>query len=198
MKKKNIISVVILPIVLLASSNCNAQSLKDLFGGVEKIVSDVTGKSTVDLRGNWSYTGSAVEFETDNLLMKAGGSVAASATETKMDAQIKKMGIQPGQMTFTFNADSTFNAKVGAKNYSGTYSYNTSQKKVTLTFLKILEIGAKVNYSSNNMDMLFDSNKLLKLLIFLGSKSSNTTLKTVSSLANSYDGMMLGFSFKKE
>ncbi len=190
--------MVVLTILLSVSANCNAQSLKDLLGGVEKMVNEVTGKSNIDLKGSWSYTGSAVEFETENLLMKAGGSIAASATETKMDTQLKKIGIQPGQMTFTFNADSTFNAKVGAKNYNGTYSYNTSQKKVTLTFLKILEIGAKVNYSSSSMDMLFDSNKLLKLLAFLGSKSSNTSIKTISSLASSYDGMMLGFSFKKK
>ncbi len=190
--------MVILTILLSVSANCNAQSLKDLLGGVEKMVNEVTGKSNIDLKGSWSYTGSAVEFETENLLMKAGGSVAASATEAKMDTQLKKLGIQPGQMTFTFNADSTFNTKVGTKSYAGTYSYNKSQKKVTLTFLKIFEFGAKVNYSSNKMDLLFDSNKLLKLLIFLGSKSSNTSIKTVSSLASSYDGMMLGFSLKKK
>jgi hypothetical protein len=187
-----------LAILFSVSTHCNAQALNNLLGGVEKIVNNATGKSNVDLKGSWSYTGSAVEFETENLLMKAGGSVAASATEAKMDAQLKKMGIQPGQMSFTFNADSTFNTKVGTKTYTGTYSYNKSQKKVTLTFLKIFEFGAKVNYSSNNMDLLFDSNKLLKLLVFLGSKSSNTSIKTVSSLASSYDGMMLGFSLKKK
>lgn len=185
-------------ILVTVSAPCSAQTLNDLLGGVEKIVNNATGKSNVDLKGSWAYTGSAVEFETENLLMKAGGSVAASATEAKMDAQFKKIGIQPGQMTFTFNADSTFNTKVGAKSYAGTYSYNKSQKKVTLTFLKIFEFGAKVNYSSNKMDLLFDSNKLLKLLVFLGSKSSNTSIKTVSSLASSYDGMMLGFSLKKK
>ena len=196
--KKNIFSMATLAILFSVSTHCNAQALNNLLGGVEKIVNNATGKSNVDLKGSWSYTGSAVEFETENLLMKAGGSVAASATEAKMDAQLKKMGIQPGQMSFTFNADSTFNTKVGTKTYTGTYSYNKSQKKVTLTFLKIFEFGAKVNYSSNNMDLIFDSNKLLKLLVFLGSKSSNTSIKTVSSLASSYDGMMLGFSLKKK
>ncbi|WP_287650822.1 DUF4923 family protein, partial [Bacteroides sp.] len=32
---------------------------------------------------------------------------------------------------------------------------------------------------------------------FIGSKSSSTALKTVSSLAENYDGMMLGFQLSK-
>ena len=47
------------------------------------------------------------------------------------------------------------------------------------------------------MELLFNSDKLLKLITFLSSKSSNTTLKTISSLADSYDGMMLGLELKK-
>ena len=52
--------------------------------------------------------------------------------------------------------------------------------------------------SIRSMDLLFESDKLLKLITFLSSKSSNATLKTISSLANSYDGMMLGFSLEKK
>lgn len=196
--KKNVIPMVLVAILLLVSANSNAQSLKDLLNSAEKVVNDVTGSKTADLKGNWSYTGSAVEFETENLLKKAGGSVASEVAEAKVNTQLKKIGIQPGQMTFIFNADSTFNAKVGAKNYNGTYSYNKSKKKVTLTFLKLLQVGAKINLSSNNMDMLFESDKLLKILAFLGSKSSDFTIRTASSLANGYDGMMLGFAFKKK
>ena len=45
--------------------------------------------------------------------------------------------------------------------------------------------------------LLFNSDKLLKLISFISSKSSNTTLNAISSLADSYDGMMLGFELKK-
>jgi hypothetical protein len=34
-------------------------------------------------------------------------------------------------------------------------------------------------------------------MTFLGSKTNSTALKTVSSLAENYDGMMLGFGLKK-
>ena len=149
------------------------------------------------MAGTWSYTGSAIEFESDNLLQKAGGAVAATAAEKKLDEQLAKVGIKAGQMSFTFNADSTFSAKVGQKSMKGSYSYNASTQKVNLKFAKLIGMNAKVNATSTTMDLLFESDKLLKLITFLSSKSSNSTLKSIGSLANSYDGMMLGFSLQK-
>ena len=182
---------------LLMASNSRAQSLKDLLNkeNIEKVVNAVTGKSTASMEGTWIYTGSAIEFESDNLLQKAGGSVAAGAAESKLNEQLAKVGIKEGQMSFTFNADSTFTAKVGAKSIKGTYSYDTSTQHVNLKFMKLIPLSA---CTSANMDLLFNSDKLLKLITLISSKSNNTTLKTIGSLANSYDGMMLGFALKKE
>ena len=185
---------------LLMASNSRAQSLKDLLNkeNIEKVVNAVTGKSTASMEGTWIYTGSAIEFESDNLLQKAGGSVAASAAESKLNEQLAKVGIKEGQMSFTFNADSTFTAKVGAKSIKGTYSYAPSTQHANLKFMKLIPLSAKVNCTSANMDLLFNSDKLLKLITLISSKSNNTTFKTIGSLANSYDGMMLGFALKKE
>ena len=171
---------------LLLTSNSHAQSIKDLFNkeNIEKAVNAVTGKSTADMTGTWSYTGSAIEFESDNLLQKAGGAVAATAAEKKLDEQLAKVGIKAGQMSFTFNADSTFSAKVGQKSMKGSYSYNASTQKVNLKFAKLIGMNAKVNATSTTMDLLFESDKLLKLITFLSSKSSNSTLKSIGSLAN--------------
>lgn len=186
--------------VSFLATNSQAQSLKDLFNkeNIEKAVNAVTGKNTADMTGTWSFTGSAIEFESDNLLQKAGGAVAATAAEKKLDEQLAKVGIKAGQMTFTFNADSTFSAKLGQKNMKGSYSYNTSTHKLNLKFAKLIGMNAKMNCTSGNMDLLFESDKLLKLITFLSSKSSNATLKSIGSLANSYDGMMLGFSLQKQ
>ena len=87
---------------LLLTGNSHAQSIKDLFNkeNIEKAVNAVTGKSTADMTGTWSYTGSAIEFESDNLLQKAGGAVAATAAEKKLDEQLAKVGIKAGQMSF--------------------------------------------------------------------------------------------------
>lgn len=73
--KKSVFLLAFIATLLLVPANSRAQSLKDLFNkeNVEKVVSAVTGKNTVDMTGTWSYTGAAIEFESDNLLMKAGG-----------------------------------------------------------------------------------------------------------------------------
>lgn len=185
---------------LLLTTNSQAQSLKDLFNkeNIEKAVNTVTGKTSIDMTGTWTYSGSAIEFESDNMLNKAGGAVAAGVAEKKLDEQLSKVGIKSGQMTYTFNADSTFSAKLGTRDLKGTYSYDASTKQVKMKFAKLLPLNAKVNCTSTSMDLLFNSDKLLKLITTLSGKSNNSTLKTISSLAGSYDGMMLGFSLKKE
>lgn len=197
---KKIVFGQLLVAALLLAPGCRAQSLKDLLNkeNIEKALNAVTGKQTVNMEGTWAYTGSALELKSDNILQKAGGAVAATAAEKKLDEQLAKAGIKPGQMSFTFAADSTFQVTIGKKNMKGTYSYDSSTQKVNLKFVKLIAMNAKVNATSSNMDLLFDSDKLLKLIAFLSSKSSSATLKTLGSLADSYDGMMLGFSLKKE
>lgn len=197
--KKYVLSQAVVSALLLVTTNVQAQSWKDLFNkdNIEKVVNAVTGNQTIDMTGTWTYSGSAIEFESDNLLQKAGGAAAAAVAEKKLDEQLAKVGIKDGQVSFTFNADSTFTSTVGKRTMTGTYSYDATDKVVHLRYFKLLNMNAKVNCTSTNMDLLFNSDKLLKLIAFISSKSSSTTLKTISSLADSYDGMMLGFALKK-
>lgn len=186
---------------LLMAAPAQAQSLKDLFNkeNVKKVVSTVTGQTEeVKLIGTWTYKGAAIEFESDNLLAKAGGSVAATTAEKKLDEQLKKLGIHSGQMSFTFKEDSTFVTQVGSKNLKGTYSYQADSKTMKLKFAKLVPMNASVKYTATQTDLLFNIDKLLDLAKILASKSSNTTLKSISSLAENYDGMRGGFSLEKK
>lgn len=191
---------VMMTVLLICPAVSQAQSLKDLFNkdNIEKVVNAVTNKDNTDMTGTWMFTGSALEFESDNLLQKAGGSLAASAVEQKLNEQLEKIGIKAGELTFVFNADSTFTATVGNKPLNGSYSYDRSAQKVNLKFAKIIGLNAKVNCTSSSMDLLFNADKLLQLLTYLSSKSSNTTLKTIGSLAETYDGMLVGLGLEKQ
>lgn len=197
--KRSIVGTLLLVFLFLVPSKGLAQSLKDLLSkeNIEKAVNVMTGKNTASMVGTWTFTGSALEFESDNLLQKAGGSVAASAMEKKLDGFLEKVGIQPGEMSFTFNADSTFQTYIRGKELNGTYSYESSSQKVSLMFSKLLNIKTTVNCISGQMELLFPSDKILDLITFLTSKSNNSTLQSIHSLTDSYDGMMLGFSLKK-
>ena len=176
-----------------------AQSLKDMFNkeNIEKVVGTISGVNIASIEGSWKYSGAAIEFESDNLLSKAGGAVAAKTAENKLNEQLTKIGLEEGKFAFTFNADSTFTIRLKDKDLHGSYSYDSSNKRINLKLLKLVGLNAKVNCTSTNLELLFNFDKLLDLITLLTSKGSNT-LQTINSLAESYDGMMMGFAFCKE
>lgn len=184
--------------LMMTAVPVQAQTLKDLLGKATEVVESVTGKGSVEMVGSWTYSGSSIEFESDNVLSKAGGAVAANTVEKKLDEYLTKVGIKAGNTKFTFAADSTLTVSWNGKEKKGTYSYDASTKKVTLQFSKVLTISPKVTATSSELDLLFEADKLLKLITYITSKSSNATLKSISSLANNYDGMLLGLALKKE
>ncbi|MDR0894224.1 MAG: DUF4923 family protein [Prevotellaceae bacterium] len=190
-------------IALLLTTTVSAQSWKDLFNkeNIEKAVDAVTGKeqTAADLNGTWSYTGAAVEFESDNVLAKAGGVVASATAEEKLNEQLSKLGIVAGKMTFTFDADSTFTATVGTRSIKGIYTYVAADKKVNLQFMNgLIHATSYVTCTSSTLDALFEADKVLAIVTFLAGKTNNSTLKAISSLAANYNGMRLGFSFAKK
>ncbi|MCD7901587.1 MAG: DUF4923 family protein [Bacteroides sp.] len=187
-------------ICLLMSMSTQAQSWTDIFNkeNISKVVSTVTGSaSNVDITGTWGYTGSAVEFKSNDLLKQAGGVVASSMIENKLDQQLTKLGVTAGITQFTFSEDSTFTSTIGKRTLSGNYSYDAENQTVNLKYAGLVGINAKVNQSSNNMSLLFDADKLLQLLVLYGNKSTNTSIKAITTLAEGYDGMMLGLEFNK-
>lgn len=184
------------------NNSTHCQSWTDIFNKdnvskVVDVVSEVAGVTKRDMTGTWDYTGAAIEFKSDNLLQKAGGAVAATTAESKLDEQLARVGIQPGVTSFAFKADSTFTSTVGKRTMKGTYSYNEEESTVYLKYVGLVGLNAKVSGSSQKMSLLFDADKLLQLLTFIGSKSSSAAIKSISSIADSYDGMLLGMELKK-
>lgn len=181
-----------------AANNQKSESTTSLFGN---ILSSFLGSKTIteeDLYGTWKYTSTDCVFETENLLKKAGGAVAANKIESEINEQLSKVGIKPGACTFTFNKDKTFKASVDGRNLSGTYALDSKNK--TIKFSTLFGLGsmtANVAKSNGKISLLFDSDRLLKLAALLGSASGNTTISTLSKLAGSYDGMKLGLQMAK-
>jgi len=196
MKKVRTFLAVMLMIV--GCANAQAQSWKDILSGVvDKVTSAVTGSST-SLVGTWTYDSPACEFESDNLLAKAGGSVASSKINSKLKSVYSKVGMTGVQITF--NEDSTYTSKIKSKTTKGTYSYDSSNKKVTLKPSTGGSLTAYTSTGSNSLSLLFDSSKLmtgLKTITNLASKV-NSTASIVNSVIGNYDGVKLGFKMKKQ
>lgn len=186
---------------LLVSNISRAQSLKDLFNNekISNIINTVTNnKSLTDISGTWDYIGSAIKLESDNKLMEIGGSAAMTVAENQLDDQLNKIGITNGQMSFTFNADSTFTNTIGKHTLKGRYNYNSSEQKIELKYMSIIPLNANIDYTSETLKLLFKSDKLLQLLSFIADKSNNNSLKAIGSLAETYEGMQVGFKLKKQ
>ena len=151
-----------------------------------------------DLIGTWTYAKADCVFETDNLLMKAGGEVAATRIESQLETQLSKIGIKKGSCTYTFNEDGTYTAVIGGYTLSGTYTFNEQKKTVTLTYLAGLgRITPHVAKTGNKISLLYESDKLLQLVQKLGKLSSNSTISGLSSLLGSYDGLLIGMELQK-
>ncbi len=198
MKKMTFGAIAWIALLMMTAMPCKAQSLEELLGKATEVVEAIKGSGSVNMVGSWTYSGSSIEFESDNVLSKAGGSVAAGAVEKKLDEYLKKVGITAGNTKFTFAQDSTMTIAWNGKEKKGTYSYDAATKKVTLKFGKFLTIHPKLTAKSNELDLLFEADNLLKLVTYLTSKSGNATLKSISSLAKNYDGMLLGLALKKD
>lgn len=154
--------------------------------------------STSDLVGTWNYTGSDCVFESENLLAKAGGAVAAKKIESNINSQLAKVGIQEGACTFTFNKDNTYSAQIGGRTISGTYTLDASQKTVKMTYLAgLASMTPHVVKKGSKLSLLIESDKLLTLVKGVSALSNSTSLKTVSTLLGNYDGLYIGMQLSK-
>lgn len=196
--------------VLFICANVKAQSFLDkitsssVVSTVSSVVSTVTGvTSTVsDITGTWNYSNVAVTLESDNVLESAAGTLATSQVESKLADVFSKVGITANMFSFTFNSDGTFACTYKTKSFEGTYSLDSANSTVTLSYsaLNTVNLGsmsANVALSGSTLSLLFEADKLLTFVSKIASISNNSTLSTVSSLISGYDGAMLGFDLTK-
>lgn len=166
------------------------------------LLSDLLGSSSSisqsDIVGTWNYTGTDCVFESDNLLAKAGGSVAASKIEKQIDSQLSKVGIKSGSCSFTFNKDNTYTATIGSRTISGNYTLDTSNKKIKMTYLAgVGSMTPRITKSGNTVSLLFESDKLLSLLKGASALTGSSSLSSITSLLGNYDGLYIGLKLKK-
>lgn len=195
-------------IIFLTGQTVSAQTLKDILGAVQNnsAVSDIVEKVTGidiskgDIKGTWNYTGSAVKLESQDLVKSAAAGIAATQVEKKLDEYLAKIGLQGGAFSFTFNEDNTFTTTVKGKKFNGTYTFSEEEDSINLKYGKTLSstgITATAQLNGSTLELLFKADKLLDLIGKLTANSSNTTLKTISTLAGQYDGMKIGLEMQK-
>lgn len=185
-------------LVLLSAGQVKAQSLEDILKQkIDKVVKQVTVLQAEDLMGNWHFKGSACQFKSDDLLQKAGGIALAEGMEKKLDEVYAKAGFSAEKFSYTFNRDSTFTSQSGKRKLKGTYSYDAANGILTLKYYSLLSSEVRVVKKGEYISLLFDADKLLKLITLLSNYSKNAVLQNIGQVAGQYNGMLLGFELSK-
>lgn len=176
-----------------SNSSSNAGSI------INGILNNVIGSGTfkqADLCHTWKYSKPGCAFSSENLLAKAGGEIAASKVENKLEGYYKKFGFSSSNTYFTFNTDGTFSAKIDGKAWNGTYTFDEKTHAIQLKGL-LLSASGYATKTTNGISLLFDQKKLLNLIKALSAFKGSSTLSAVGSIANNYDGMRVGFEMTK-
>lgn len=196
---------------LIAISTQNAKAQSDL----GSILNNVLGSSTTNgvisgltsifssdkqatknnLVGTWVYEEPAIVLTSDNVLTNAAAKVAANTAEKKLQEQMDKVGIKKGTLSMTFKSDGTFTETFGKKTYSGKWAVENQKLKLTHT---VRTITLTTQVDGNNLMFVTDASKLLSLMQTLGSKSTNSTVSTVTSLMKKVKGMQCGITLVKK
>ena len=176
-----------------SNSSSNAGSI------INGIQNNVIGSGTfkqADLCHTWKYSKPGCAFTSENLLAKAGGEIAASKVENKLEGYYKKFGFSSSNTYFTFNTNGTFSAKIDGKAWNGTYTFDEKTHAIQLKGL-LLSASGYATKTTNGISLLFDQKKLLNLIKALSAFKGSSTLSAVGSIANNYDGMRVGFEMTK-
>lgn len=146
--------------------------------------------------GTWSYQEPAVMFTSDNALKSTAGTLASASIEKKLQTYFSKVGIKKGNLTITFDEQKNFSIKKGTKSVrTGTYAISGST--VTLTFKgKTKPCRITPQLDNGSLVMVMDATSLKNFMSGIASYVSS--LSTVTSVLNAYDGMKVGIRLSKD
>lgn len=182
----------------LAGKTSGSSKLGDAIGAISNIV----GKSDIkpeNLVGKWTYSKPAVTFQSDNLLQKAGGAAASQMIVNKITPYYNRIGVKGLTMEFTSTGEFTINR--GAVNIKGTYEAGDSGRYIlnikALGKIPTGKLNVFISGNANNIQVTCAADKLLAFATKVGSMTGNSTLKSLSSILNTYKGLNIGIELKK-
>lgn len=184
-------------VLSVTTGNGMAQDLKSILGNVVKEVVGNLTTTSVSIVGTWTYVAPECQFESDNLLAKAGGEAAAQKVEEQLLPIYEKVGMEGFQ--YTFKEDGSYSCTIKGKSTKGTYTFDREAKTITMKSKLGIKTVAYVTVAGNNMSLVFNADKLMSVLKAITGVASkvNTTASAINNIATSYDGLRLGFEMKK-
>ena len=186
---------------LLGAATGNTSGSTSSAGSIiSGLLNNVIGSGTfskADLCAHtWKYSKPGCAFTSENLLAKAGGEIAANKVEEKLGTYYNKFGFSSSNTQFTFTTDGNFSAQIDGTPWQGSYTFDEKTHAIQLKGL-LLSASGYATKTTNGISLLFDQKKLLNLIKMLSAVKGSSTLSAVGTIANSYDGMRVGFEMTK-
>lgn len=193
--------MILVAVLAMSIANAEAQSLKDILGGlVGAVASNTTTEQTIV--GEWGYAKPAIALKSDNVLVQAGSSLMSGTIEKKMAPYYEKVGLKAGSAAISLTEDKHFTLTMGKRTLQGTYEFDAATNALTLnittkTSVKIGKVKGEAQLSGGDLKLLFEADKMLKIVKGLSAVSNNSSIAALSKVADQYDGMSLGMTFAK-
>ena len=183
-----------------ATTSATAATTTSIGSIISGLLNNVIGSGTFSKEElcahTWKYSKPGCAFTSENLLAKAGGEIAANKVEEKLSTYYNKFGFNSSNTQFTFTTDGNFSAQIDGKPWQGTYTFDEKTHAIHLKGL-LLSASGYATKTTNGISLLFDQKKLLNLIKMLSAFKGSSTLSAVGTIANSYDGMRVGFEMTK-
>lgn len=205
MRKKILFCFAAVSVLLISSCGLGGQSglgsilssatNGETIGNVIKSVLGLTKVTQKDIIGTWSYYQPGCAFTSEQLLAKAGGEVVASDIKTKLKPYYEKAGVSTANTKIAFGEDGRFNATIAGRNFSGTYTFDEAQAKISMKGL-LFTVNCYAKKNAGSMGYLFEVSKLITVLQTLSALTGNSDLQAIGELSKKYDGVRVGFEMK--
>ena len=187
----------------VTGSNSSDGSSSTITNTIGSILGDIVADKDVEvsqLVGEWKYESPAVSFQSDDILKQVGGSAASSTIESELSTYYKKAGFN--KLNLTIDSESNFSMKTKYATLKGTIEKGENGILIfnfnAFGSFKIASLNAYAKLSGSTLSLTFDVNKLIDLVKTVSNYTKMSTIQTVISIVDSYDGVTMGFKLKKQ
>lgn len=203
--------VLLVAMVLCATMQINAQvnlgSIVEKITGGESTIGNVLGNLVAtdkvelsQLVGTWDYSSPAVAFQSDDILKKVGGSAASAKIEEELKVYYSKVGFDKVQLSVAEDATFVMKTKYATlkgdieKGEDGIFVFNFK----AFGRIKLGSLNAYTTLSGSTLSLTFDIKKLVELAKKVSKYTNVSTIQSLITLVDSYDGITAGFKLKKQ
>lgn len=183
-----------------SESASSGSGLSNLLGNLVGGLLSTDKLAEKDFVGTWAYQGPAICFQTENFLEKAGGTAAAATLESKVEPYYTRFGLN--KLVLTVDEALNFTMQSGKMKAAGAILIENDVVYFQFKALGKVSLGKVKTYvtksGTSNLSVMFDVTKLVGVIKSVSSMTNNTTLGTVTSLLENYDGICAGFKFQRQ